>query len=743
MCLNNQVCKDAKESREESSAREKSSAARAEEVKPEVTKANRSSNQVCKDERESREESSAQNIRLETEFGTKNKMEDNVLSEEELDCSSFTESSGYERKMAELNEKSRRLKAQFAEENRQAVESMNKTMEKIKQSQAREDCITNEIEEIRRRRDEIKEDLKRLDEIGRRRELEDKKWREKMDEKKKRVANRLEKIRVERRKYQEGTADENDSTEGYDQQDKNSSESPESEKSKDFTIGNETVINKDAGNEVLREPYQIIEYKSVKELEKKRKEVKQLKRLEKKAIKREKLEQRERKKIEKQKRKVARKLEKLSAKSSKVSEETTVVAKCINEAIEATNTTAKEKNDDPSRVNGIKPYVDTSSDIAESKQFQAPHSSGLITTGAEVEKFGETLAEVDRLILGDTDSVVDETADSQQSNPKYSKEEVPRQDNFDCFPDKVEGDMHTEESRSQVSQSAENEDNEKNVHECDALSKYEQSVAAVVNITEYLIQQELSKALETITLIRKKEYTSRLEEKISEEEPKLHKENVEMEFGKLKRENTELEMQICIINEELETYRKRIETLQADLDGSKVEVKQLQSKEEYKERELANLQSDFQRKEQKWEDANELLEKVMVEREELWDDVDYLEESLKDSQESNETLTFEVDELTIMIQEMKREYRVEHSRWGCGHLREEVELLNGSLELNEQRTVLLESQMHAFEVERKQLRGDVASLEESLKNSQEGNEDLTFEVDELKIKMQEMKKENT
>ena len=687
--------------------------------------------------------SSAQNIRLETEFDTKNKMEENVLSEEELVCDFFTESSGYERKMAELNEKSRRLKAQFAEENRQAVESMNKTMEKIKQSQAREDCITNEIEEIRRRRDEIKEDLKRLDEIGQRRDLEDKKWREKMDKKKKRVANRLQKIRAERRKYQEGTADENDSTEGYDQPDKNSGESSESEKSKDFTIGNEAVINKDAGNEVLREPYQITEYKSVKELEKKRKEVKQLKRLEKKAIKREKLEQRERKKIEKQKRKVARKLEKLSAKSSKVSEETTVVAKCINEAIEATNTTAKEKNDDTPRVNGIKPYVDTSSDIAESKQAQAPDSSGLITNGAEVEKFGETLAEVDRLILGDTDSVVDETADSQQSNPKYSKEEVPRQDNFDCFPDEVEGDMHTEESRSQVSQSAENEDNEKNVHECDALSRYEQSVAAVVNITEYLIQQELSKALETIIPISKKEYTSRSEEKISEEDPKLHKENVEMEFGKLKRENTELEMQICIINEELETYRKRIETLQADLDGSKAEVKRLQSKEEYKERELANLQSYFQRKEQKWEDANELLEKVMVEREELWDDVDYLEESLKDSQESNETLTFEVDELTIMIQEMKREYRVEHSRWGCGHLREEVELLNGSLELNEQRTVLLESQVDAFEAERKQLRGDVDFLEESLKNSQERNEDLTFEVGELKIKMQEMKRENT
>ena len=86
------------------------------------------------------------------------------MSEEELDCDSFTESSGYQRKMAELNEKSRRLKAQFAEENRQAVESINKTMEEIKQSQAREDCITNEIEEIQRRRDEIKENLRRLDE---------------------------------------------------------------------------------------------------------------------------------------------------------------------------------------------------------------------------------------------------------------------------------------------------------------------------------------------------------------------------------------------------------------------------------------------------------------------------------------------------------------------------------------------------------------------------------------------------
>ena len=49
---------------------------------------------------------------------------------------------------------------------------------------------------MRRRQDEIKDDLKSLDEIAQRRELEDKKWKEKMDKKKKKVARKLEKIRA-------------------------------------------------------------------------------------------------------------------------------------------------------------------------------------------------------------------------------------------------------------------------------------------------------------------------------------------------------------------------------------------------------------------------------------------------------------------------------------------------------------------------------------------------------------------
>ena len=284
-------------------------------------------------------------------------------------------------------------------------------------------------------------------------------------------------------------------------------------------------------------------------------------------------------------------------------------------------------------------------------------------------------------------------------------------------------------------------DSKMDADECSDLTGYKRSVSAVVNISGYLFQQELSKALETSIPNSKKESASQSEEKFTEDEPKLHKENVEMELKKLKRENTELETQMSVMTEELENYRKRIETLQADLDESKVEVKRLQFKEEYKERELANLKRDFQSKERKWEEGNEHVEKVTAEIRDLWDDVDYLEESLKNSQDRNEDLTFEVDELTIMMQEMKRKYRMEHSRGGCGHLREEVELLNGSLELKEQRVVLLESQIDAFEAERKELLNNVDYLEESLKNSQERNEVLTFEVDELTIMMQEMKRE--
>jgi len=68
---------------------------------------------------------------------------------------------------------------------------MDKIREEIKQSQEREDTTTNDIEEMRHRQDEIKQDLRRLDEISKRREREEEKLKAKIDKKKKKIVRRL------------------------------------------------------------------------------------------------------------------------------------------------------------------------------------------------------------------------------------------------------------------------------------------------------------------------------------------------------------------------------------------------------------------------------------------------------------------------------------------------------------------------------------------------------------------------
>ena len=140
-------------------------------------------------------------------FEEEGNLDENATSDEEFDCSSVTVSSEGERKIAALDEKSRRLKAQFAEENRLAIESMDKVREEIKQSQEREDAITNDMDEMRKRQDEIKQDLRRLDEMSKRREREEEKWKSKIDHKRKKIAKRLEKIRAERLEYQQTEAE--------------------------------------------------------------------------------------------------------------------------------------------------------------------------------------------------------------------------------------------------------------------------------------------------------------------------------------------------------------------------------------------------------------------------------------------------------------------------------------------------------------------------------------------------------
>ena len=68
------------------------------------------------------------------------------------------------------------------------------------------------------------------------------------------------------------------------------------------------------------------------------------------------------------------------------------------------------------------------------------------------------------------------------------------------------------------------------------------------------------------------------------------------------------------------------------------------------------------------------LNNALAEKQQLLDDIDYLEGSLRDSQASHEHLNVQIDELKGMVKELNQ-------RPDYGHLREEVELLKGYLDL--------------------------------------------------------------
>ena len=314
-------------------------------------------------------------------FEEENNLDEKATSEEEFDCSSVTVSSEGERKIAALDEKSRRLKAQFAEENRLAIESMDKIREEIKQSQEREDAITNDLDEMRKRQDEIKQDLRGLDEMSKRREREEEKWKAKIDHKKKNIAKRLEKLRADRSEYQRETEAANEKPENQDQsavQCKNGAGHQMEHECKDAAKTTSSCLKEDTSNIILYQPHEVKEYSSVKQLEKKRKELR-LEKMEKKAIEREKMEQRERRKIEKDNRKLARKLEKLRAKNLAVAEKNLGSSRRVNNQAEGASCALLQGNsEEPQTGNQTEhqtTYLTTTCDVDQKEHVASNKAS--------------------------------------------------------------------------------------------------------------------------------------------------------------------------------------------------------------------------------------------------------------------------------------------------------------------------------------------------------------------------------
>ena len=154
---------------------------------------------------------------------------------------------------------------------------------------------------------------------------------------------------------------------------------------------------------------------------------------------------------------------------------------------------------------------------------------------------------------------------------------------------------------------------------------------------------------------------------------------------KTNEENVKLLVQNSAVKKELKALEKQNNTLQIELKNKRTVLKSLRGKEHYNERELRNLKRDLKRKEQS-------LDNALVEKQDLLDDIEYLDRSLRDSQAANRLLNVHIKELKDMVKEL-------HKRPHYGNLREEVELLKGSVDLRTHKEELLSVQVDALTAE--------------------------------------------
>ena len=150
-------------------------------------------------------------------------------------------------------------------------------------------------------------------------------------------------------------------------------------------------------------------------------------------------------------------------------------------------------------------------------------------------------------------------------------------------------------------------------------------------------------------------------------------------------ENVKLLVQISVMKKELKALEKENNILQDELKTKRTDLKSLRVNEHYNERELRNLKRDLKRKELS-------LDNALAEKQELLDDIEYLEGSLTDIQAATELLNGKINELKDVVKELNK-------RPGHGHLREEVELFKGSLELFRGKEELLSSQVDTLKSE--------------------------------------------
>ena len=210
---------------------------------------------------------------------------------------------------------------------------------------------------------------------------------------------------------------------------------------------------------------------------------------------------------------------------------------------------------------------------------------------------------------------------------------------------------------------------------------------------------------------------------------------------------------------EKEIEEVQSESLQTEIETLRLELKRLNSNEEYRERAFANLREAIKKKDGQLKDLRDELDYAQMEKNYYLYQIELLENELKDSEESKENLRFEYDELRVIFDELKekRDCEDNFAEMEKNYYLYQIELLENKLkdseeskenlrfEYDELRVIFDElkekkdCEDNFAEMEKNYYLYQIELLENKLKDSEESKENLRFEYDELRVIFDELK----
>ena len=223
-----------------------------------------------------------------------------------------------------------------------------------------------------------------------------------------------------------------------------------------------------------------------------------------------------------------------------------------------------------------------------------------------------------------------------------------------------------------------------------------------------------------------------------------------------KKENEKLKDQLALMKKDLEEVHSENESFQTEVEALRLELKRRNSNEEYRERAFTNLRKAIKKKDKLLKSLEDELNYTQMDTNYYLYQIELLEDKLKETEEKNDDLQFECDELRETVKELKKIKEGENnfSQMDKNYYLHQIELLEHELKEIKESKEDLQFECDELKEEFKEIKADennfaqmdknyylyqIELLENKLKESKESNEVLQFECDELRETFKELK----